>query len=508
MSLAWPMESETSDLVMYMAWLMNEHGAVPYRDFYEMNTPGVFFYCQGFARLIGYSDLAVRTMDLVNLVLLSLVTWGWARKFGWKVVWCAIVLFGLAFLRYGPYMSLQREFLCIILVSTALWLSVSAPRMYLPLRMLITGILFGACAVIRPHAILGLPPILIFQAINAARYREVSVIRLTTFGSFGAAALGCALPIAWLLLYLKYNNALGVFLEIAKNYWPLYCQLDGLLRTSSGMPRLEYVYRLYMMLGHHGLLFLPATAGAYAAYHHTHLSAEMKRFTLLLAVLAAVYSLYAIPGGKYWAYHWLIFLYFMLMLSALCFVNQRPERAPEDRRFAVLAAVIAILFSSVPPSYFFRQIAGEPISYPKAARVEELSDYMRTHLREGDSVQPLDVAGGCILAMLKAEARIATPYLYDFHFYHHVSSPYIQLIRTRFINDLHAARPRLIIDVPGKTRVTGPDTTYEFPELQMLLEDHYFSAHAGNGFIIYERREEWDPEDRVSKTDALPLIPF
>jgi hypothetical protein len=48
----------------------------------------------------------------------------------------------------------------------------------------------------------------------------------------------------------------------------------------------------------------------------------------------------------------------------------------------------------------------------------EIASFLERKLKPGDTVQPLDWTGGTLLAMLESHACIATPYVFDFYFYH------------------------------------------------------------------------------------------
>jgi len=93
-----------------------------------------------------------------------------------------------------------------------------------------------------------------------------------------------------------------------------------------------------------------------------------------------------------------------------------------------------------------------------------------------------------LLAMLETRAHIATPYIFDFYFYHHVSNPYIQSLRADFMNDLQAASPRFIIEVTAidKPWITGPDTSRKFPEFREFLNKNYSIAIQKDDYTIYE----------------------
>ena len=91
--------------------------------------------------------------------------------------------------------------------------------------------------------------------------------------------------------------------------------------------------------------------------------------------------------------------------------------------------------------------------------------------------------------MLETRTPIATPYVFDFYFYHHVSKPYIQSLRVVFVQPLAAASPRFIIEVTAidKPWVSGEDTTREFPELRAFLNENYSVTMDRDDYIIYER---------------------
>ncbi len=101
---------------------------------------------------------------------------------------------------------------------------------------------------------------------------------------------------------------------------------------------------------------------------------------------------------------------------------------------------------------------------PKDGRVDEIAAFLQSNFKPGDLVQPLDWTGGAVHAMLIARAQLATRFVYDFHFYHHISSPYIQGLRGQFIESMKETRPRFVIQITAddKPWVSGPDTTREF----------------------------------------------
>jgi hypothetical protein len=171
----------------------------------------------------------------------------------------------------------------------------------------------------------------------------------------------------------------------------------------------------------------------------------------------------------------------MILLSALCLVEVKWQTS--------IVLLIVILLSLRMPNAIFRQIESKPIA-TASSRADQIKLYLAKHLEEGDTVQPLDWTGGTLLAMLETRAHIATPYVFDFYFYHHVSEPYIQNLRAKFMNDLQASLPRFIVEVTAidKPWISGEDTSREFPELRAFLMENYSVTIQKDDYVIYERK--------------------
>lgn len=93
--------------------------------------------------------------------------------------------------------------------------------------------------------------------------------------------------------------------------------------------------------------------------------------------------------------------------------------------------------------------------------------------------------------MLKAKAPLVARFMYDYHFFHHVSDPFIQQLQKELIHSLNQNSPRFIIEVDtDQPRVSGKDTSSVFPELKQLIGSHYRLAFHGMGFAILERKTD------------------
>ena len=63
LSLRWRVIHD-SPLMLYTAFLTEKYGAVPHKDFFDMNMPGTYFINLLPVKAAGQSDLAFRVFDL------------------------------------------------------------------------------------------------------------------------------------------------------------------------------------------------------------------------------------------------------------------------------------------------------------------------------------------------------------------------------------------------------------------------------------------------------------
>ncbi|MBI2953724.1 MAG: hypothetical protein HYY30_05380 [Chloroflexi bacterium] len=480
-SLQWRFAHD-APIMLYISFLIDSSGRVPYRDVFDMNMPGAYAAYALVGRLSGYSDPGFRMFDLAYLGAISLSTWFLLKDFGRRTAWCAIVLFALAYLAGGPGMSVQREFLLILPVSAAVLTSFSAGRLDGGVRAAAVGFLFGLAATIKPQAAIGAPVVLGLCLLDE-KHRGCSLAKF-----FLASLAGLAVPVLLALAFLWQRGALPYFFDIALNYWPLYGGITGEHSTIYGWSRVIYLIDGFVSLNGKAGWIAPAALGAYVALFNSSSNSVLKRRVLVLSGMTAAYSIYPVLQGQFWEYHYLLFVYFVITLGSLCFTDQSPEAGRARQVFPVMVIVLSVFLLTQTPAVFWRQLGGLGVYPPKHGRVDEIAAYLKAHLEQGDRVQPLDWTGGAVHAMLISRAQIATPFVYDFHFYHHVSSTYIQGLRGRFLAGLQAEKPRFIVSIEtDKPWVSGVDTTRDFPALSELLSAEYRVVRAGEGYFIYER---------------------
>ena len=217
------------------------------------------------------------------------------------------------------------------------------------------------------------------------------------------------------------------------------------------------------------------------------LTIRQKRLFLLLISLVISYSLVVPLGGKFWTYHWIVVSYiFSLILSLIIFT---PKKYEKIRLFILIVTLMFTLFN-IQNFKYIRYIYqyGKWGTTPKDGMVDEVAKFLKENLKKGDTVQPIDWSTGAIHSMLLAEAKIATKYMYDYHFYHHIDSDVNKFLRKDFIKKLKIAKPKYIIYVPLKSKAypTGKNSSTYFKELETIINNNYTMVKKGVKYEIYQ----------------------
>lgn len=487
-SLRWRLGFDAANMI-YSGWLIEHHGLVPYLNIVVQNMPGTYLFSAAIVRLFGFGDLGLRFADQMLLLALLASVVVALRPFGARVGWAAAITFGLCYLHNGSYMALQREFVLLVPIGLALVIvrirhPVISKRFFLALT--VVGVLFGLAATVKPHAIIGLPIVagwyvwMHFSPDVQANNRLMVVLKAST-----AVIVGALLPLVAVAGYLWQAGAWSYFLDIAINYWPLYNRLDRVHQTIDAINYPLYVWNNWRELGGHHIWLITALIGA-ASFRDRTLDRDQRMFVQMLIALAIVYSIYPIPAGKFWSYHWLPMLFFLVLLMALSFhLLEQPGR-PHLFALLIVGTVIVAAARPAPELHLF----GGPPTNRKFQRTDRIAAFLRERIRPGDPVQTLDWTGGANYAALIAQTVPATSFVEDFYFYHHISHPTTQRLRQRFLDEFDRNPPRFVIQITAEDKpwVSGLDTTRAFPELDQRLATAYQPVLFGDGFIIYERR--------------------
>jgi hypothetical protein len=463
-SRGWPLIHD-APIMHYIAWRMAE-GAVPYRDVFDMNVPGVYLLHGAVLRVLGPGDGAWRVFDIAWLGLGAAVVAALASPWGWVAAAGGALVFAAHHLAGGAWQAGQRDFLlCPFLLVGALgvarWLE--RPRV---VDLAWGGLALGAGVTLKPHAIVFAG---VLGAVVAVRLWQSSAGAVAASVFAGAVA---AAPIA-LVLWLATLGALPAWRAIVVDYLlPFYSKL--------GRPPAWgfHHWQVWIPLG---VCVMASVAGA----------ASARRFSArhLVVTLGVLYGIAHYVGqGKGWEYH-------VYPLSAFAAVLAFAELGPAlcARRFMTAVPVLAaILIAAVMLQTKGAEAAaaaeGGWIS-DKAQRVSAVAADLRGRLRPGDTVQILDTTEGGIHALLRLGVAEPTRFVYDFHFFHNVDTPVVRGFRAELVRDLRARPPRLVVVFQRGWPAGGYERLETFPELRQLLETAYRPAVDGAGYVIHAKRD-------------------
>ncbi len=460
-------------LMHYVASLVAQ-GAVPYRDVFDMNMPGIYLLHLGVISTLGEGDGAWRLFDLAWLGLTAAGLFGFSRRMG--DVWSgftAALLFVLYHLSGGAWRAGQRDFLLALFLVLAAW-GAARVRETDGARAPIVwgGVAAGAGVMLKPHAALFW---IACAAVVALGSRRSSVIRTLALW----CAAGLTVPVL-VMGWLAWRGGAGPFASILTGYvLPLYSHV-GRVSVWGAVRSHVFGWEIWSCLI--GLALLGFARPLEPPY-------GTRRW---LAVLGAVYGvLHFALQGKGWEYHFYPFAVFMCALASMPLAARaktaepsRWDAAPALSRAFTLAVLVLAVSLLVTKGV---DAADAPWIADKERRVASLVRDLQP-LAEGGPVQVMDVTGGGVHALLRLHLRQPTRFLYDFHFFHDAADARIQALREEFARDLERGRPTAIVVFKNTWRRRGYDRLDELPAVTELLARDYRLAVDGDGYRIYARR--------------------
>ncbi len=471
-SWSWPLIHD-APLMHYVAWLVAQ-GAVPYRDVFDMNVPGVYLLHLGVISLLGEGDRAWRLFDLAWLGLTAAALFGFSRRMGdaWSGLG-AVLLFALYHLSGGAWRAGQRDFLLALFLVLAAWGAARAWESDGALVPLVWGgLAAGAGIMIKPQAALFW---IACAAVAARGARRPGALR--------ACAVWCATGLAVPVLvmgWIAWRGGLGPFRLILADYvLPLYGRV-GHVSVWEGLRWHLYGWQIWSCLIALALLGFSRRVD--------------KPFGIrrMLALLGAVYGfLHFAVQGKGWEYHLYPFAVFLCALASVPLAARAKQAQPSrwnaapalSRSLTVAVLVTAVVLLGVKGV----DAADAPWIADKARRVSALVRDLQPIAGAGP-VQVMDVTEGGIHALLRLHLRQPTRFLYDFHFFHDEDDARIQALRGEFARDLERGRPTAVVVFRDTWRRSGYERLDGFPTVARLLERDYRLAVEGDGYRIYAKR--------------------
>lgn len=465
-SIAWSVVGDPA-VFHYTAWLIS-HGAVPYRDIFDINFPGIYLVHLTVLKLLGSGDLAWRLFDLGWLGLTCGVMYLYCRPLGDR--WSAAasgLLFAVHHIGDGAALMAARDFLlCIFLLGAAYgvarWRESDGH-----LGILVgAGLVVGAAMVVKPHT--GLFWLICTGAAGlGARGRG----RTGLAGAGVVLGTGLVVP-ALVLGWLAWRGGLGPFLAIFFDWTlPLYSQVRG------ARPLEDLVAVKWALLGLLGLL------GA-ATRLPDHLRTRRG-----LVVAGVVYGFvhFALQFKGWAQYRYPLACFLCVLASPALAASARgwpplPDRTWLSRRGVVTVSLAILLIAMADAAR--RQIY-LPYDRQRVALAEAVARQVRALVPRGEPIQVMGLFGAHVL--LKVGAPMPTRFITDFQFYLRPDDPRTQALRRELLAGLEARPPRVILVFAGKDSGSGFDRLASFPGLARVLAERYRVTLARDGYRIYVR---------------------
>ncbi|MEL6349661.1 MAG: hypothetical protein AAFV53_41540, partial [Myxococcota bacterium] len=441
-------------------------------------------------------DLLIRLVDLFMLAGIASATAYSMRSHGWIAGSIAGSLFVLMILGLGPSNTLQRETICILLLAMTAGLSMGfVKQTKMPLVIIgLCGLLAGIATTIKP------PIALLWLPLTYVIARRQIPVDGATQVELGKSIFSAALPFMVggfsagivTLIWLSWNGALSLYFEIAREYYPLYVELNGLAQVVEPTAS-NQIDRLLIMPFRNlqsALLLVPAFLGFYTAVRSK--DTRLVQDAWVMVGITFFGLVYLTVSGKFWEYHTIPLLYGLSIGSGLLFSDRLTDTV-EDRSTSWIAlfAIIISLPVTMLKTSILMTITNDNFEV-KFGYVDVISDYLEKQVPRHATVMPLDVTGGAIHAMYRDNRPLHGKFIYDFHLYHHVDTPFVKKLRSEMISQMGPDGPDIIIQMAPLWRPSGIGTS-DFPELNRILDTHYQVIKQDKGFRILRRRDSEPP---------------
>ena len=471
LSWRWPLAVD-APLMQYAAFLM-DHGKVLYRDIIDMNGIGAPFSSRLEIHLLGYSDLGWRIYDLLFIALGSIGIFFICRPLGRVGVIFSTCLFALTHIRLGARELGQRDFQMVALELLGAGFLLQGFRTRKPGWFVASGAAAMLGASIKPPGLLYVALFLLYTIAVIVSERSRKWTWLLSF--IAGAAVPCMLAAA----YLIYNGAWHAFIEINGTFLPLYSQLGRGSLTKLLRNFNNFIQPLLLLIIASGLLLTQKREGW--------LNKESR-----LVLLGGFCGLVCFFGqAKGWDYQLDPFLAFATVWCGISVAALIQDRRAVIR-LALSFALVLWLIVWIPR--FIRQTSHGSASLvvydPRYVHFLEAEISKLRAEGRNNGIQMMDTVQGAALALYDLKLVQSTSFLYDFYFYRFSSQPYIQRLRLRFLKELDATRPDLL--VISNQSWPDPELGYnridQWPEFRNFLDTNYKLEKQLLGYRIYVHR--------------------
>ena len=470
-SLNWPLFWD-APLMHYPAWLISQ-GAIPYRDIFDQQFPGLYLLHLCIIKFLGPGDFAWRMADLLSLLLINIGIFSFLKKSGTLPALLAVSLFSCYHLNGAPFHAGQRDFFMLMFFMLGTFCTASSlGRSFALTRLFFGGLLLGAVTMIKPHAALYLLMMAAVIGGCAVRQKQSMVKPLAAF------LISATLVPAGILTWLALNGGLLPLIDIIFNYLiPIYATMKH--------PNAEISNFLIGYL----VLYVPIVIESACLVMITLAAFFMQKRLQLQMVISALGLIYGLfhffSQGRAWQYHLYPLVLFMILLVATWLPSYKTGKKSILQIIAIAVMIQLVLGIGIKS---VANIANNTAYYDNSS---QLVEDLRTRLKPGDKVQLFFSTGLGVHALYKLKVPIASRFMMDMHFFHEREYDYVKKIRAELITTLQKEPPKLI--VVSKISYIGDvsfDRIKAFPEFYSLLNSSYSLAVERDLYRVYELKSD------------------
>jgi len=474
-------------------------GGFPYRDLWDVKSPGIYFvYALAFIPL-GQHIVSVRILDLANTALAMGAIYLLGRRlFGERAGIFAGCLYGIAYLTHAGFDGLGQteSFLALpVVASILLYRPTSRPRANA--GVFLSGVLLGLAFSIKFSAafyLLALPAIEVMFGEEPRRLAPAA-------RRLSIAAGGFLTVLAVFAVYLAAGGALGDFIDIQRLHVAPYTSLHW---SPPGESYLHFAGRVtHEYVTDNLYLVVPAVGALFVA-----LAGSRRRETALVALLAIASLIGVWSQGKFYLYHWLAMTFPLAFLAGfaidqiITFCGGQRFTLQRWTAYGLAGAFIVLLTPSLlsNPYEQYRHFLGYATGRVTQADNEgqwgpffsldrEVLDYVRAN---GGGDTSLCIWGNWPVIYWWADQPLVSRFVYDTG----LSADWApSRWRDELATDLKADPPHFVAVAGGDRQPwlrgnskTADELLGDYPGLQGLLAQRYQQAWANDLFRVYERK--------------------
>jgi len=474
-------------------------GGFPYRDVWDVKSPGVYFvYVLAFVPL-GQHMVSVRILDLANTALAMGAIYLLGRRlFSERAGVLASCLYGVTYLTRAGFDGLGQteSFLALPVVLSIL--------LYRPREggracagVFLSGVLMGLAFSIKFSAVFYVLALPAMEIMFGEKPRRLGpALRRLSIAGAGFLAMPAVFAV-----YLAAGGALHDFIDIQRLHVAPYASLHW---SPPGESYLRFAARVTHEYVNSSLyLIVPAGAALFLA-----LAGSRRRETALVALLAFASLLGVWSQGKFFPYHWLAMVFPLALLAGFAIEHiiafYGGQRAVLQRwaAYGLAGASLVLLTPSLlsNPYEQYRHFLGFATGRVTQADNEsqwgpffrldrEMLDYVQTN---GGGDNSLFIWGNWPIIYWWADQPLASRFVYDTG----LSADWAPAKwRDELVADLGKSQPHFIAVAASDPQpwLTGTNKTNvelldDYPGLSELLAIGYEAKWANDLFRIYERK--------------------